>query len=117
MLGGVAGGLAHYLSVDPVLVRVGWALVAVLTGGAAIVAYVIGWIIIPEEGHDEAARRAATPHAASEHGRFVLGGVLVVAGLLWLAATIVPDIFRFRAFGALVLVAIGILLVVQGARR
>jgi len=113
ILGGVATGLARYLNVDPALVRIGWVVVAVMTGGAAIVAYIVAWVLIPEEGTDAAAGAAIS----NEHGRFILGGILVVGGALWLVATIVPNVFRFSGFGALVLIAIGVVLVVQGARR
>ncbi len=46
MLGGVCGGLAEYLNVDPTLVRLVWAL-TVLLGGTGFLAYIIAWIIIP----------------------------------------------------------------------
>jgi phage shock protein C len=49
MLGGVCGGIARYLGVDLVAVRVGYAIVAVITGGAALIAYPILWIVMPEE--------------------------------------------------------------------
>jgi phage shock protein PspC (stress-responsive transcriptional regulator) len=49
ILGGVAAGLAHYLNTDPALVRIAWAILVPLTGGAAFLAYIVGWIVIPEE--------------------------------------------------------------------
>jgi len=49
MLGGVCGGIARYFGVDPVAVRVGYAIVAVITGGGALIAYPILWIVMPEE--------------------------------------------------------------------
>ncbi len=48
MLFGVAGGLAEYLAVDPVLVRVGFA-VLTFAGGAGIWAYIILAIVMPSE--------------------------------------------------------------------
>ncbi len=47
MLGGVCGGLAEYLNVDPTLIRLAWALTFLL-GGAGLLAYIIAWIIIPK---------------------------------------------------------------------
>ena len=41
ILGGVASGLAQYLNTDPALVRIAWAILVPLTGGAALVAYVV----------------------------------------------------------------------------
>ena len=54
IVGGVAAGLADYLGADPALVRVAWALIAVITGGAGLVAYVIAWVVVPEAPKDAA---------------------------------------------------------------
>lgn len=48
ILGGVCGGLGNYLNVDPVLVRVVWALLF-FAAGVGLLAYILAWIIIPEE--------------------------------------------------------------------
>ena len=52
-LTGLCGGVAQHWGVDPVLVRVGWALLA-LSGGIGLVLYVAGWLLIPVEGSDKA---------------------------------------------------------------
>jgi phage shock protein C len=46
---GVCAGLADYTGVDATLIRV---IFAVLTffGGTGLIAYVLGWALIPEEG-------------------------------------------------------------------
>jgi len=49
MIAGVCSGLARYAGVDPTLVRVLFAVVAVLTWGAGALAYPIMWFIMPEE--------------------------------------------------------------------
>jgi phage shock protein C len=48
-IGGVAGGMAKYWSSDPTLVRLLWVFAVLLTFPLAIVAYIIAWIVIPEE--------------------------------------------------------------------
>lgn len=48
MLAGVCGGIAEYLRVDPTLVRVGFAVLAIITWGVALVAYAVAWVIMPE---------------------------------------------------------------------
>jgi phage shock protein C len=50
MLAGVCAGVADYFGLDVTLVRVIWAVVAVITGGAGVLAYLVAWIIIPDEG-------------------------------------------------------------------
>lgn len=44
---GVCGGIAEYLNVDPVIVRLA-AAIAVLAGGTGVMAYVIAAILMPE---------------------------------------------------------------------
>ncbi|MCP5096519.1 MAG: PspC domain-containing protein [Chloroflexi bacterium] len=49
MVWGVASGIAEYLNIDPVIVRLIFVLLA-LTGGHGILIYLILGIIIPESG-------------------------------------------------------------------
>lgn len=49
VLAGVAGGLGRYFSTDPVLFRVLFA-VGAFFGGAGVLAYVLCWALLPEEG-------------------------------------------------------------------
>jgi phage shock protein PspC (stress-responsive transcriptional regulator) len=49
VLGGVCGGIGEYLEVDPVVIRLLWVLLAVLSFGAGILGYLLAWIIIPEK--------------------------------------------------------------------
>jgi phage shock protein C len=50
MVAGICAGAADYLGVDVTLVRVIVAVVAIITGGAGVLAYLVAWVIIPEEG-------------------------------------------------------------------
>jgi phage shock protein C len=50
MLAGVCAGFADYFSLDVTLVRVIWAVVSLITGGAGVLAYLAAWVIIPAEG-------------------------------------------------------------------
>jgi phage shock protein PspC (stress-responsive transcriptional regulator) len=45
-IGGVAAGLGDYLAIDPVIVRLAFVLL-VLAGGFGLLAYLVGWIVIP----------------------------------------------------------------------
>jgi phage shock protein C len=48
-LAGVCGGVAEYFAVDSTLVRLLWAFVTFLTGIVpGILAYVVGWVIMPQ---------------------------------------------------------------------
>ena len=48
MVAGVCAGIGKYYGLDPTLVRVGWVLMVCLAG-TGLLAYVICWVIIPEE--------------------------------------------------------------------
>lgn len=48
MLGGVAGGLGTFLTIDPTLIRLLFVMSLVL-GGAGFWVYMVMWIIVPEE--------------------------------------------------------------------
>jgi len=47
-IAGVCAGFAEYFDLDVTVVRVVWLIVA-LFGGGGIVAYIIAWIVMPEE--------------------------------------------------------------------
>ena len=50
MLFGVCAGLANYLKVDATIIRLAFVVLALVTAGVAVVAYLAGWLLIPEEG-------------------------------------------------------------------
>ncbi len=48
MLAGVCGGIGQYLNIDPTLIRLAFLFLAIW-GGGGVLAYLIAWIVIPEE--------------------------------------------------------------------
>ena len=95
-LGGVLGGVAKRFEIDPLLVRIGFVLIAILTAGAAIAVYVLAWIAIPKEGSDEAVGRrprlTANTRVAAGVGFLTLAVLLVFReiGIWWSDALIWP---------------------------
>lgn len=49
MIAGVAGGLAELWDADPSLIRIVWAVLVVLTGGLALLVYIVMAVVVPEE--------------------------------------------------------------------
>jgi len=47
ILGGVCGGIGYYFDIDPVIIRILWALFILC--GTGLLIYIICWIIIPSE--------------------------------------------------------------------
>ena len=136
VLGGVAAGLADYVNADPALVRIAWAILVIVTGGAALVAYIVAWVVVPEEPEAAAAEPetdpvtgeviqsvaspAATPTTTSSGsgGRagVVVGIGLVLIGVWFLLREYLPD-FDWGLVWPLVLVGIGALILVTSMRR
>ncbi|TAM92338.1 MAG: PspC domain-containing protein [Jatrophihabitans sp.] len=82
---GVAGGLGAYFGVDPVLFRVLFA-VAAFFGGAGVLAYLVAWAAIPDEGE---------PNAPVD--RFV-AGLRTHRVPVWLAAVVAGLVLWALAF-------------------
>ena len=49
ILAGVGGGTADYLGTSPGIVRVLWVILTPLTGGIALLVYILLWLLVPEE--------------------------------------------------------------------
>lgn len=86
MIGGVCGGVAKYLNVDPVIIRIAWAL-AFFAGGTGVVAYIVGWIIIPEDPNEEEAPKKKETKTDSSMiwglALIMIGGLLLVNYMDW----------------------------------
>jgi phage shock protein C len=61
MLAGVAAGVAETLDADPSMVRIIWALLAILTGGLAFVVYIVMAIVVPVEEDEVGIASAGVP--------------------------------------------------------
>ena len=48
-IAGVCGGVARYTGLDPTLVRLLTVVLTVLGFGSLVVAYIVAWVLMPEE--------------------------------------------------------------------
>jgi len=48
IIGGVCGGIAEYLDIDPTIIRLIWAFISLFWGTGSIL-HLVAWLIIPEE--------------------------------------------------------------------
>ena len=72
MIAGVAGGVAEQLDADPSLIRIVWAVLIFLTGGLALLVYIVMAIVVPERpAGQEPGHRATIVRARA--GRIVAG--------------------------------------------
>lgn len=110
---GVCGGLAAYLGLDPVLVRVLYVALTLLSWGAGILLYWLAWIIIPLDAEDTPLHTASKDEPTRRDARRIAGVLLVIVGLLALLSTTFGwfNIFSsLRLAGPIVLVAVGLAL-------
>ncbi len=108
MIAGVCGGLAEYFDVDPVLVRILF-VVFTFIGGFAVIAYIVGMIVMPfpvTETSASASTAPSPPPPAAEaspaadtgqpqpapksksSGALVFGIILVIIGAFFLMRNI-----------------------------
>ncbi len=69
MLAGVAGGMADYWDADPTMVRLAWVLLAIFSGGLALLVYIVMAIVVPEEGAFSWPGQPTQPLAAPMAGQ------------------------------------------------
>ena len=111
----MAGGLAQYFNIDPMLVRLAFVLLAF--AGFGVLAYLILWVVVPERPEGE-PEPAITGTLDTGRGRKVAGYVLLVLGGLLLAANLGwLDMFWGRMIWPLLLVALGVALLTTHGRR
>jgi phage shock protein C len=62
-IAGVCGGIAAFLAVDPTLVRLAVVILSIYPGAVVcgVIAYVIAWIVIPEESTSMLHPSPSTP--------------------------------------------------------
>ena len=113
MIGGVAGGIAEYLDVDPTIVRVVFAVLLIL--GAFItwaVVYGVLWLLMPEFEMGSAEGAEPQPSKRGVDSSVVFGVVLLGLGVLMLSSRF--TVGRFLGGGGMGVVW-PLLLIVVGA--
>lgn len=146
VIGGVCGGIAEYLAVDPTLVRVVFVVTAFLTAGLGVLAYIVLLVLMPQPGQPAPFTSAPPPApsadtapmdanstpitpatvtpvdpavraAESERRRMAFGYLLIALGVAFLLSN--AGVFRFvqwQFLWPLVLIGIGVLFLVQRVR-
>jgi len=118
MVAGVCSGLAKYLNIDPVILRVILAALTVV-GFAGVILYLAGWFFLPSDDADKSVAARWFKLDENEEGFRIVG--LIVAGVF--AITAGTGLFGnnwdagFPWFGLLVLAAVYFLIIKPAQRR
>jgi len=142
VIAGVCGGIAEYFNIDPVVVRV-LAVLLFFAGGSALLAYIVGLIIIPAAPWEEQIKTAAnapavapaaaasaqpaveTSPAGANVGALIIGVVMVVFGAIFMMRQI-PFFNHYywwfwdhawHFFWPSLIIVIGLLLILKGWKK
>ena len=128
ILGGVCGGVAHHLDVDPIIVRLLWIFLS-FAWGSGIIAYIVCWIILPlepkgnvtevkgkeespdageQESPDEREQGGSSHESGEKKSGILLLGVFFVSfGVLWS----IGEYFNLPGFGGMIAILVGIMVI------
>jgi phage shock protein C len=121
VFGGVCGGLADYLNIDVVILRIIFVLLA-LFGGGGVLIYIVLWIAIPaetvsyakiKENLDAESNTEKKPmDNTSRQSNTALGAgiILIIVGLLFLADRLMPY-YNLIDFWPVILIAAGVIII------
>ena len=119
MIAGVCGGLAAYLGVDPVLVRLAF-VILLLASGIGLAIYVILWVVIPTPARAQPESRLLDETEAGDPAAFktrfspaaTVGVLLILFGAFFLLSQIggLPD-----TIWPIILIAAGLFYLIRRA--
>jgi len=142
VIGGVCGGIAEYFDIDSTLVRL-LAILIFFMGGTGIIAYIIGWIIIPQnpngntednpdkkemikekitKGADNTTKKAeenlseeSSKDNSGKNRNIFLGIILIIAGLIFMGNTFFPWItwVAWGIFWPVIIIVAGLVIMIR----
>jgi phage shock protein C len=138
ILAGVAGGMAETYDFDPALVRVGWALLILVSGGVFLLLYIVMALVVPLRPAGMGVWAAAAPEGTPVQpgatpagpsgswnqpgygthyrrrdgsGALIIGLVLILAGAYFLARQFIPAL-NTALIWPVVVIGAGLLLII-----
>ncbi len=131
VIAGVCGGIAEYFEIDPVWVRL-IGIVSVFLNGVGVLAYIILWILVPENPKQTNNKKTVVQEKVSEfqetiktHNKdshivkkkersshIVIGGILIILGMLFLLKNTFGWI-NTQIFWSFLIIGLGVLLLLR----
>lgn len=127
ILAGVCGGIAEYFDIDPAVVRLVVVLFT-LAGGAGVVAYIVAWIIIPEDPNFKRndikmntkvkVKKEKNIHEGLDiQGKTAFFGLLLmIIGAIFLANNFFPS-FRIDKYWPIIPIGVGLAMIFSGYKK
>lgn len=137
VIGGVAGGLAQYFNIDPVIIRILFVVLTIMHGMGPVI-YIILWIAVPEEpfaqayginpdgtvnpeGSEVKFENINTDAAPVEpkktgNGRIIAGSILILIGAIFFFDRFVPS-FDFGDVFPFIFIVAGIALILNSVKK
>ncbi len=85
-IAGVASGIARRYQIDPILARVGFVVLATI-GGAGLVLYLLGWLLLAQEGDEAAPAESLLGRGSTSSSPgmpIALGALIVISTIIML---------------------------------
>ena len=132
---GVAGGLAEYFDIDPVLVRVGWVILTIATGGIGLLVYLVMAIVTPngrrrvsnptleddtsiDNAEDRDESDSYQRSSRRQTARYILALGLIAVGAITLLHNLgVIGSIRWDIVWPVAIVALGLTILIPSIRR
>jgi phage shock protein C len=117
VFGGVAGGMAEYFDVDPVLIRIAW-VIGIFTFGLGFLAYIILMFIMPKKPYEVITNEDGTLSSFSDsdlkpnrkQNKLTFGIILIVIGVLFFINNMIPQL-PFHLLWPVALIVIGAMII------
>lgn len=120
-IGGVCGGIGEYFGIDPTFVRIITVLLF-FADGIGFLAYIIAWIIVPQEPLEALTSESADEEQKPEKveyaswNRYIPGAILICLGVFF----VVREHYwwwNMERFWPLLLVVVGLFLVFRSGKK
>ncbi len=121
MMGGVAGGLAEYFEVDPVIIRAAF-IISTIAWGISLLSYIVLWIIVPVNPVEavvvEEAAEGKKPAAADsrKNKKKLVGFIFIAVGIFIIMDNFIPFL-DFDMLIAAIFVIVGIYLLFKSGHN
>lgn len=137
VIGGVAGGLAQYFNIDPIIIRIIFVVLTIMHGMGPVI-YIILWIAVPEEPFAQAyginpdgsvdpqktdpisenikIDEVITPTKKNGNGRIIAGSILILIGAIFFFDRFIPS-FDFGDVFPFIFILAGIALILNSVKK